>query len=299
MTPDPRTVPLEALEDLWDFDDAAGSEARFAALLPRAREEREGAFHVEALTQLARAQGLQRRFAEARRTLDEAAHALRSGDARGHVRIALERGRVDRSEKQEGLGRASFAEAWDFARAMGDDGLAVDAAHMLAIVVPGDEGSEWNERAMELARASDDPAARRWIGSLASNMGWARHEAGDFTGAIELFQLARDEFVADGRADRARIATWSIARCLRSQANFNGALAEQRTLLAELEELGETDGYVFEEIGECLLALGRGDEARPFFSRAHAELAADVNLRAEEPERLERLRTLGHEATRS
>jgi hypothetical protein len=38
--------------------------------------------------------------------------------------------------------------------------------------------------------------------------------------------------------------------------------------LAELDALGETDGYVLEEIAECLLALGRGDEARPLFARA-------------------------------
>ena len=176
---------------------------------------------------------------------------------------------------------------------VGDDGLAVDAAHMLGIVEPADEGAAWNERAMELARASPDPAARRWVGSLASNMGWARHEAGDFDGAIELFRLARDEWLADGRVSRARIARWSIARCMRSQTDFRGALAEQQALLAELDELGETDGYVLEEIAECLLALGRSDEARPFFAAAYAELQGDLNLQADEPERLERLRALG------
>ena len=292
MPADPTTVPLEELDSLWDFDDVAGSERRFEALLPRAGSEADGAYHAEALTQLARARGLQRRFTEARQTLDDAAHALRPGDARSQVRILLERGRVDRSEKREGLGRASFVEAWDFARAARDDPLAVDAAHMLGIVEPGDEGVAWNERAMDLARSSADPAARRWVGSLASNMGWGRHDAGDFDRAIELFGLARDEWLADGRVERARIARWSVARCLRSRADFRGALAEQEALLAELEALGETDGYVFEEIGECLLALGRSDEAGPFFARAYDELSKDVNLQADERERLGRLRNL-------
>jgi tetratricopeptide (TPR) repeat protein len=256
--PDPRTIPLEELDTLWDFDDPAETERRFHELLPRARSEQNGALQAEVLTQLARAQGLQRRFDDARATLDEAKRTLRPGDARGRVRVLLERGRVDRTEKREGLGRDSFREAWDLARAIGDDGLAVDAAHMLGIVEPADDGWAWNERAMELARTSSDPAARRWVGSLASNMGWARHEVDDFEGAIELFQIARDEWLADGRVDRARIARWSIARCLRSQASFQGALAEQQALLAELEEAGETDGYVVEEIAECLLALARG-----------------------------------------
>jgi tetratricopeptide (TPR) repeat protein len=209
------------------------------------------------------------------------------------VRLLLERGRVDRSEGRGGLGRGAFLEAWELARASGQDGLAVDAAHMLGIVEPPDVAREWNERAMELARSSPDPAARRWVGSLASNMGWGRHEAGDDDGAIALFELARDAWLADGREGRARIARWSLARCLRSRGDVDEALAAQERLLAELDESGETDGFVLEEIAECLLALGRRDDARPFFARAHAELADDPQLLLDEPERLERLRSLG------
>jgi hypothetical protein len=71
------------------------------------------------------------------------------------------------------------------------------------------------------------------------------------------------------------------------------ALAEQRSLATELDEAGETDGYVDEEIAECLLDLGRGGEARPFFARAYAALSGDVGLTAEQPQRLDRLRSLG------
>jgi hypothetical protein len=69
---EPDTVPLEQLDALWDFDDPAESERRFEMLLPRARGEHDGAYLAETLTQLARAQGLQRRFEDADRTLDEA-----------------------------------------------------------------------------------------------------------------------------------------------------------------------------------------------------------------------------------
>lgn len=53
-----------------------------------------------------------------------------------------------------------------------------------------------------------------------------------------------------------------------------------------------------EELGECLLALGRPAEARPHFSRphfsrAHELLSQDLWLREHEPERLTRLATLG------
>ena len=293
MDVDATTVPLEALDTLWDYSDPAGSEERFLVLTGRARVERGGALLAEALTQLARTQGLQRKFDAAHESLDEAERALRPDDARGRVRLLFERGRVERFEQREGRGRAAYLEAWELARAAGEDGLAVDAAHMLGIVEPAEEGARWNVRAMELARRSPDPYARRWVGSLANNMGWARHAAGDHDGAIALFALSRDAFLADGRESRARIARWSIARCMRSRGDVEAALAEQRALLAELDELGEPDGFVFEEIGECLLALGRDDDARPFFVRAYAELSDDLRLQTDEPERLERLRSLG------
>jgi len=285
------SVPLGELDQLWDFDDLAGSEARFRALLPRAQRDEDGAYQAELLTQLARAQGLQRRFDDAAATLDDAERALRPGDRRGPIRLLLERGRLANTSAEPDRGRESFLAAWELAAASREDALAVDAAHMLGIVEPPDEARSWNERAMTLARSSPDPGARRWIGSLANNMAWARHDAGDDDGAIELFELARDTWLADGRVDRARVARWSIARCLRSQGKLDHALAEQEALRVELEALGEADGYVFEELGECLLALGRGDEARPHFARAADLLAGDPSL-ADDPARLERLRSL-------
>jgi tetratricopeptide (TPR) repeat protein len=286
MTPD-------ELAGLWDFDDPAGSEQRSRSLLPRARDERDDAFLVDVLTQIARAEGLQRRFAEADRTLDEAEAALRPGDDRRGIRVLLERGRVANTAGREGRGAEQFREAWACAGAAGEDALAVDAAHMLGIVEPPSEAWAWNERAMELARSSPDPQARRWVASLANNMGWAKHDAGAYEEALELFRLALDERRRPGRPRELRIARWSVARCLRSLGRVEEALAEQRSLATELDEAGETDGYVDEEIAECLLDLGRGDEARPFFARAYAALSGDVGLTAEQPQRLDRLRSLG------
>jgi hypothetical protein len=71
------------------------------------------------------------------------------------------------------------------------------------------------------------------------------------------------------------------------------ALALQQELLREFDALGEQDGYVYEEIAECLAALGRDDEARPYFARTYETLSYDPWLAESEPARLERLRTLG------
>ena len=116
---------------LWDFDDPAGSEQRFQALVERARDGDEPILS-EALTQLARAQGLQRRFDDADRTLDDAEAALRPG-RRPRPDPARSRART-RGEHRGPPGTRTppaFREAWELARTAGEDALAVDAAHML------------------------------------------------------------------------------------------------------------------------------------------------------------------------
>ena len=67
------------------------------------------------------------------------------------------------------------------------------------------------------------------------------------------------------------------------------------------ERRGEEDGDVeeersrlcSEEIAECLLALGRADEAQPYFAKAHEALSKDAGLVDNEPKRIERLAELG------
>ena len=67
----------------------------------------------------------------------------------------------------------------------------------------------------------------------------------------------------------------------------------QKALLDEAEHLGENDGYVYEEMAECLTLLGRSAEARPYFELAYRQLSQDPWLVENEPARLERLKEVG------
>jgi hypothetical protein len=64
-------------------------------------------------------------------------------------------------------------------------------------------------------------------------------------------------------------------------------------LAGELAATDSEDGYVDEELAECLLALNRATEAQPHFLRAAELLSRDAWLAEHEPERLSRLRLLG------
>lgn len=68
----------------------------------------------------------------------------------------------------------------------------------------------------------------------------------------------------------------------------------QKELLKEWEESGEEmNGYVYEELGECLYSLKHTKEAQKYFALAYQFLSKDPWLSRDEPERLARLKKLG------
>jgi hypothetical protein len=72
------------------------------------------------------------------------------------------------------------------------------------------------------------------------------------------------------------IAKWTVARALWSLGRTQEALDKQLALREEYatSEL-ESDGYVSEEIGDCLLSLGKKTEAAPHFAEAFGLLSKD------------------------
>lgn len=212
---------------------------------------------------------------------------------RAQVRLLLERGRVFNSSGSEDKAKPLFIKAWELASREGIDGLAVDAVHMIGIVESGDEALRWNQLALDLASSSADPDAQRWKGSLCNNIGWTHHGAGDFDRSLEYFEQALEHRLAQGKADDVRVARWCVARCLRSLDRVEEALAIQRELEKQIADIEKPDGYVYEELAECLHALGRIDEAKPYFRRAHELLSKDPWFVDGEAPRLARLATLG------
>jgi tetratricopeptide (TPR) repeat protein len=284
---------LPDFDTMWDYDDPAGTEQHFADLLPRAQTSGDAAYYLELMTQLARTQGLQRQFDRAHATLDYVEKLLEDLPPRVMVRYLLERGRVFRSSKQRDAARPYFLEAWNIASAAGEDIFAIDAAHMMALVEPPENQLDWNLRGLQVAENSPDPKARSWMGSLYNNIGWAYHEQWQYEEALRTFVKTLAYYESQNEPQWARVARWSIGRVLRSLGRYEEALKLQRDVQTQADAAGESDGYAAEEIGECLLALGRDDEARSSFARAYDVLSADAWLVDNEPDRLARLSALG------
>lgn len=289
-TPPPRdgTPPLPELRTLWDFGDPAASERRFLDAAAVARGAGDTDREAEALTQAARAQGLQDRFDDAERTLGAAAALLRPGVTVALVRWNLELGRVRNSSGRPADAVPLFRAAWHAAREIGHEPLAMDAAHMVAIAAPPEEALEWAHRAIGLAEASADPRVRTWLGPLYHNTGWTCFERGETDRAVALWRKGVEFRRAAGDPRALHVAEWTWARGLRAQGKLAEALEVQERLRRESDAAGSPDGYVHEEIAEILLAQGRRDEARAEFHRAWDLLrdAADVKGDAARSERL-------------
>jgi len=269
---------------LWNYDDPAGTEAAFRNALPQL----EGDKRLELQTQIARTLGLQQRFDEAQELLDAIETACFAAEGRPLIRWHLEKGRALRSSNRASESVPQFEAAARVASHSGEEGLEVDALHMLAIADEPEKRMTWHLQAIERAESSEDPDARRWLATLLNNLGWTYHDEGRYQEAFQIFErslIARHE---QGKEGPIRIARWAIARCMRSLGRYQDALDAQFALWHGDHQ----GGYVAEEIGENLLLLNRPDEASPFFGKAYELLKDDPWLVRDEPQRLERLRNL-------
>lgn len=241
------TIDLRAL---WDFDDPAASEQRFRELAATADEP----LATYALTQVARALGLQEAYDAGHEVLDD----LAPPDPEGRARVALERGRLLRSSGDPIGARPHFESASTQAHDAGLEELTVDALHMVALVVDPSERLAAHHAALVRARAATDPAARDWDASLLNNIGMEHADAGDHTAALAAFEEALAARERIGDPARTRVARWMVGWSLRHLGQVDRAREVQLALKAELDAIGEHDPYVDEEL--ALLDPSGGDQ---------------------------------------
>lgn len=248
MHPGQHTGAVIDPRPLWDFSDPAGSQARLQAAMAGAP-----ASDVAVLqTQVARALGLQERFDEALAVLD----GITATEPEVEVRVLLERGRVHRSAGDPDAAAPLFRAAVTAADDAGLDALAIDAMHMVALTLTGQEQVDYTGEILRRAQGSHDPAARAWTASILNNLGMAHSDLGRWEPALAAFEEALAERRTASDAEATDVARWMVAWALRNLGRTDEALAAQRALKADLLASGREDPYVDEEIA----LLERGDE---------------------------------------
>ena len=229
--PEPLSQP-DQIDALWDYDHPAESEAAFRRALEALDAQADLRSAAGAADTDRASAGIAAPFRRGARHARYRRSSIRWGDvACAHP---LSTGAWPRLQF---LAPAGAREAV-FRRGVGAclhrwrDILAIDAAHMLAIIAPPEASLEWNERALELAERSSAPRALHWRGTLYNNIGWTYHDAGDYEQALATFQKATASRRAEGDPALIRIAVWAEARTLRSLGRVEEALALQQDYCA-------------------------------------------------------------------
>jgi tetratricopeptide (TPR) repeat protein len=203
----------------------------------------------------------------------------------------LERGRTLNSSGKSAEALPLFAEAAKVGRDAKLARLEVDAVHMVAIAESDPQkrieaGIEGVARAKELNEIG-------WLHALYNNLGEEYRALKQYDKALECFSgIIAAEKQLGRPPERYKYARVDEAKMLRMLGRPTESLAKMRELEPELEE---PDGSVAEEIGEALLAMGKGNEAKPYFVTAYAKLKDVGWLKESEPQRLERLKELAGE----
>lgn len=245
-----ETMAVMDVDSQWDFSDASASGERFRGLVKTLDEPDRSI----AKTQLARALGLQERWDEAHAELDSVSDAY----PEVQVREALERGRLWRSAGDPLKALPHFEQAVTLARQSATaqpqvfENLLVDAMHMVALVLDGEQQLAATREAIEEARNATSQRAKDWLPSLLNNEGMALSELGDWEGAHACFVKALELRKMRNDAEATHVAVWMVAWSLRHLGHRDQALALQRELKAALDARGASDTYVVEEI-EILL----------------------------------------------
>lgn len=296
MQTNAKNAKLPNFDKMWDYAHPAKTEKSFRALLTQAKESGEQSYYLQLLTQIARTEGLQQKFTEAHKILDIVEKDLKSASSIVRIRYLLERGRVFNSSEKVDKARPLFLQAWNLGKQTKNpdiDIYTIDAAHMMGIIEKPSEALKWNEKAILLAETSSDKNARLWLGSLYNNVGWTYFDMKNYDRAMSLFQKDYEWYKKRHLALNTRIAKWSLAKTKRMQGKIQQALKMQQEILQEIQNTkAEPDGYVYEEIGECLLLLNNENKASEFFKKAFELLSKDNWFVSNEPKRLERLNKL-------
>ena len=196
----------KTLDQLWNFDDPEGSEARFRAAAADGKYDADE--QAELSTQQGRAIGLQGRYEEADALLD----GIDADEPTVAVRVLLERGRVLNSSGHAEMAVPLFEQAAELADHLGEEFLAVDALHMLAIADSAHTVT-WTRSALEYASTVHDERTKRWVISLHNNLGWLLHDAGRCTEAMVEFQLAEQWAGRIGTPRQKELAREAIKAC--------------------------------------------------------------------------------------
>lgn len=300
-------INLENFDDIWSYGDPVIVEQKFQEMLPQAEALQDKSIYFQMLSQIALAQAMQKKFDEAHKTLDKAETLLTPEYALAHARILLERGRVYQQADDNAQALKYYEQSYEISKKHNLDFHTINAAHMIAIIAAKTEDKiAWNNRALDLAKGTNDKRAQDWLGSLYNNLGRNYMDAHQYEQALVMFQEALGCREKEAYVPNIRIAKWQVACSLRMLGRLDEALRMLLALVSEYKAIAQSGnydvpviqmfnlmrGWVYEELAEIYNEKATYDEAKKFAQLAYEDLCNDEMMNKTEAYRLERLKEI-------
>jgi tetratricopeptide (TPR) repeat protein len=281
---------LPEFDKLWDYANPAATEQKFREVLRLTEHSGDISYRGQLLTQIARTEGLQRKFNQSHATLDRVEGILTPDLTLAKSRYLLERGRVFNSSGKPETAMPLFVDAFEVASINGHARYAVDAIHMIAIAERDPAKQvEWNLKGIALVEG--DPTQAGWLHALYNNIGESYAALSDYQNAYSYFhKLSQLQKATRGEADMYTVK--DEARMLRLLGRPEQSLELMEPIARKHAMSGARDGWVEEELAEALEALRRHEEALPHFKSAHELLQDDDWVIHNDPTKLIRLKKM-------
>jgi tetratricopeptide (TPR) repeat protein len=129
---------------------------------------------------------------------------------------------------------------------------------------------------------------------LYNNLGWDYFDLGQYEDALQIFLQALKWREEQQSAPEFFLSKWCVARTLRALNRLEEAIKIQLALMEEMLELGQPDGYVYEELGE-LYILKNEPIHKMYFQFTLNELGQNPYLLKNEAARINRWKILAEE----
>lgn len=265
------------------YDDAR---AKFELAATTAAEQGIAELQTQAEALTARMFALQTKWEDGRKWLDKAAKSAKPERKKGWATYLGVRGRFEwQDQKDNDKAKKTFIEMYDFCIKAEMQSMALDAAHMVALVGTPAEKEEWALKAIKAAEAANE---KGWLGPLWNNLGWMYDEQGKTEKALEALQNARKYHHETGNEFTKMVADFGVAHALRRVGKLKEARemliaafdkAKERYAADEKDkERAEWVGWGHKYFGDLLVDEGKKDEAlkeykaaRPFLIQADIE----------------------------